>query len=360
MNEIARKLDIVRTAIRENDLGGVRLRGSDWYAWATAGASNVVLTAAETGIAEVLITAEQAVIVTDVIEAPRLQSEGFPDGFTSWSHAWQQAALREQFVADAAGGRDVASDRPLPGERELPLRLQLAKLSLTPEEMARYRTLSCEAAAAMTASLEAARPHWSENELAASCAGALMAAGIEPLLVQAGGDERLARFRHLLPTAAALGSRAMLAICARRHGLVASATRFVYFRTPTPAEEKQKHDLARIEAACWNAAAPGRTLASVYEALAAAYLSSGHGAEIDRHHQGGLAGYRAREAIAAPGLELQIPQRCAMAWNPSLTGAKIEDTVAGDAGGIEVLTVDPAWPSFEHGRHARPDFLVRP
>jgi len=360
VNEIAVKLAQIRGAMREHRLGAVRLRGSDWYAWATAGASNVVLLAAETGVAEVLVTADGAWVLTDVIEAERLAGEGFPQGFTLWSHAWQQPALREEMVREMAGGAIVASDRPSSGEVSLPPQLEQQKLRLCEEEIGRYRALSVESAQAMTEVLQAARPEHTEHELAAACAHALMARGIEPLLVQAGGEERVARFRHLLPTAARLGSRAMLAICARRCGLVASATRFVYFRQPTSQERRWTQDVAHIEAACFRACGAGRPMREIYATLAAAYETAGHAEQIDRHHQGGLAGYRAREIVASPHTDAPVPPRCAMAWNPSLPGAKIEDTVAADAGAIEVLTADPAWPVFEVDGRARPDLLVRP
>lgn len=41
-----------------------------------------------------------------------------------------------------------------------------------------------------------------------------------------------------------------------------------------------------------------------------------------------------------------------------LPGAKTEDTVVTTATGIEVLTVDPAWPMLEGPAGPRPDLLV--
>jgi hypothetical protein len=48
----------------------------------------------------------------------------------------------------------------------------------------------------------------------------------------------------------------------------------------------------------------------------------------------------------------------ALAWNPSLPGSKIEDTILRTAEGLEVLTVDPAWPTVEVDGRARPDLLI--
>lgn len=112
-----------------------------------------------------------------------------------------------------------------------------------------------------------------------------------------------------------------------------------------------------VEAAAFAASRPGATLGDVYRQIATAYVSSGYpGAEAD-HHQGGLAGYRSREEIATPGSLTRIGEGAALAWNPSLPGAKIEDTVVVGAADQEVLTVDPDWPTILVAGRARPDVL---
>lgn len=63
--EVSYKLELIRKALTETDAMAVCLKGSDWFSWATAGASNTVLLTAETGVAEVLVTAENAWILTD-------------------------------------------------------------------------------------------------------------------------------------------------------------------------------------------------------------------------------------------------------------------------------------------------------
>ena len=49
----------------------------------------------------------------------------------------------------------------------------------------------------------------------------------------------------------------------------------------------------------------------------------------------------------------------AFAWNPTAPGAKVEDTVVMHDSGIEVLTVDPRWPTLDVGGRPRPIELVR-
>ena len=152
----------------------------------------------------------------------------------------------------------------------------------------------------------------------------------------------------------------MLVFCGRRHGLYANLTRFVYFREPDAREEQLIEHVARVEAVTFAVSRPGTTLGAVYGVIARSYAELGHpGAEM-LHHQGGTTGYLSREAFALPGLDLLIEENTALAWNPSLPGAKIEDTVVTTADGIEILTLDPSWPTVEVDGRPRPDVLVRP
>jgi len=55
-----------------------------------------------------------------------------------------------------------------------------------------------------------------------------------------------------------------------------------------------------------------------------------------------------------------LPAWVAVAWNPSLPGAKSEDSVLlSPDGGQEVVTRDPRWPTTTVAGRARPSVWVR-
>ena len=63
----------------------------------------------------------------------------------------------------------------------------------------------------------------------------------------------------------------------------------------------------------------------------------------------------AREIVANPGTSDVLAENTAVAWNPSLSGAKIEDTfVVSSDEKLENLTFDPNWPSVEVAGRLRP------
>jgi Xaa-Pro aminopeptidase len=359
VSELDVKLSRVRDVLVKHGLGAVRLRGVDWFGWATCGGSNVVLLTTDVGVAEVLITRDDAWVLTDAIEAARLEEEEVPAGLKIWSAPWTDKAARESFVESRRAGAPVASDRPVLGEQALPAELVSLRWSLMPEELERYRTLGRDAAEAMTEVLLAAKPEWTGWELAGAGAEALWARGIHPALTLVGEERRLPVHRHATASHEKLGARAMLVFCGRRHGLFANLTRFVYFRAPTPVERLLVADVARVEAAAFQASRPGAAISDVYTAIVKAYADVGRKGAEAFHHQGGPCGYLSRDAIAGPDAPGVLQPNNAVAWNPSLPGAKIEDTVVVTDSGAEILTVDPRWPTVSIEGRLRPDLLVR-
>jgi len=355
--EVQEKVRTVQRVL--GDGCAARLRGIDWFAWISAGGSSAVLLAAETGIAEVVVTPQGAVVVTDEIEAARLRDEELPAGFPVRPTPWAYLEAREALVRELTQGCRVFSDRPAPGEEALPDELLHARWALLPAEVERYRQVGRQAAQAMTEVLNLARPEWSELELAGAGAQALLRRGLAPGLVMAAGDGRLERYRHPMPTTAPLGRQVMLVFCARGFGLWANLTRFASFGT-LPAASVERHRLVQgVEARVLELSRPGTRLRTVYGEAAKAYAGIGHPEAIREHHQGGSTGYLSREVVATPDCCQTLAAGCAVAWNPSLPGAKVEDTFLVTEDGLENLTFDPAWPTAPVAGIPRPQVLER-
>ena len=92
---------------------------------------------------------------------------------------------------------------------------------------------------------------------------------------------------------------------------------------------------------------PGVTGRELFETATRAYDRAGFAGEEVRHHQGGATGYRSREWLAHPASEERVDTVQAFAWNPSVTGTKVEDTALLTADGIEPITHSPGWPLLE-------------
>lgn len=228
-------------------------------------------------------------------------------------------------------------------EAEVAPELRAARASLLPAELSRYRSLCREVAEALTDAATAADPSDSERDVAARLAADLVARGIDPLVTLVAGRSRLA-YRHPLPTPAAIGDRAMLVVCGRRHGLIANATRWVRWGGSHDADSARR--ILEVEAAFLGATRIGDTIGEAFERGIAAYAANGFDRDEWRHHhQGGAAGYAGRDPRGTAAVTDRVQADQAFAWNPTAPGAKVEDTVLVRRSGIEVLTADPRWPT---------------
>jgi hypothetical protein len=57
-----------------------------------------------------------------------------------------------------------------------------------------------------------------------------------------------------------------------------------------------------------------------------------------------------------------VQDRQAFAWNPSITGSKVEETCIASSDGIEMITTTPGWPVIAikvdgEGKYLLPDVL---
>lgn len=351
--EAAAKLALARRWLAEAGVGALRLRGADWFAWITAGGAGAVQQAAAAGGAEVLVTPGDACILTDEIEADRLKDEQVPPGFSFHATPWSDIEWREQYVREAAAGAPVLSDRPAAGEVALAPAAQHQRLVLSAPEQQRYRQLGMEAAAALTEAMRAARPDWTEFELAGAAARALWRRGIAPAQVLAAGTRRLALYRDPLPADDPLGEHAMLAIAGRRDGLHANLTRFVTFG----AAPSLQAELMTVEATALAACVPGNSLAAVYHALGHAYRHAGQPDAIRAYHQGGITGYLVHELLASASTALALEPGMALAFTPSVGGIRLEDTFLLGERGLDNLTLDPDWPAVTVQGRTRPLWL---
>lgn len=355
--EIAIKLAQMRSWLEQEDAGALRLRGVDWFAWATAGGSAGHSLVAECGCAEVLVTPDAAYILTDEAEAARMRHEAVPGTWTWQVAPWmppQLAELREHFVQHAARGRAVLCDRPGPHERSLPAVLREERYILLPSEQARYREVGRLAAAAAAEALRAARPGWTEQELAGACARALCLRGLQAMYVLASGTERQRRFRRAPPTTAPLGERALLVLGARGFGLCACLSRQRRFHAGHGGIDEADAAILALEAVALDTCEAGYALSMVYHALDSAYAYAGQPDTLREHRQGGIVGYQAPELAAGPHTELVLRDGMALAFHPSLPGAMVEDTFLLHLGQLHNLTADRAWPSTQVQGRRRP------
>lgn len=354
--ERAEKRSRVLGLLEREGLDALVLARPGNVAWFLGGGRFHVAATLELGVAQLVVTREGEVLQTTNIEAGRLEAEEL-EGI--------QVAVRapgwwEPEAAELPRGERVGADGPLPGCRDVEEEVGAVRASLTSAEIERYRAVCRETAAALTRTAQALAPGLTEHEAAGTLAGELEAVGLEAHVLLVAGAERVGRWRHPLPTHAPLGSLAMLVCCARRHGLVCSATRLVAFAPLGGAEGERYERLLAVDATLNGATRVGRAVGEVLGEGIAAYAEQGFREDAwQPHHQGGPTGYELRDYLATPSSPRRVVPGQAFAWNPSVPGLKVEDTILVGPAGPEVLSDDGEWPRQDVRGLARPLILER-
>ncbi len=366
MNRLAEfeiKLGRVRAFLREHELDGVLLCRRPNFSWLGCGARNRVFSGAEVANGHFLVTPDRVVFMSNNIERKRWLTEelsGLP--LEAREYPWYEENPA-RVVAEVLPEGRWATDTPFPGGRLMAGELAPLRYGLLPPEVDRYTAACRDSEEAIRSVAQTFARGESEHAIAQAIMAAAQQRGLDVVVCLAAADERISLYRHPLPTDKCVERMAMLVLGAERHGLYVSLTRLVHFGPLSP-ELKAKHlAVCRVDAAFNHYTTPGRAYGDVFRDGLAAYAREGFGDEWKLHHQGGPAGYQPREFKVTPRETRPVVESQGVAWNPSITGTKCEDTMLVGSGGNVFLTAARDWPMLRvevGGRqYLRPDILVR-
>lgn len=350
--EIEEKTERLVKLLRSEKLGGVLLNGQHNFAWLTGGARNGIDLSRENGAANLLVTAEgRRYIFANCIEMPRMLAEEVSsDIFEPVEYSWQDEKTSPESILKKAAGLtegDIAADiRLWPKTRTIEGLIAKCRFSLTAAEIVRIRDLGKDAAEALDRTVSNLVLGDTEAEIARRVQTELAAFDITSVVTLVAADERISYFRHPVPTDNRWRKLLLLVTCAKRRGLIVSLSRMICSGA-IPVDLQHKTEAAAfVNAALWHASRPGVTGAELYQAAADAYAVRGFAREIDCHHQGGAAGYKTREWVAHPESKDVVQENQAFAWNPSITGTKIEETILIGKGEVEIITASKIFPQI--------------
>jgi Xaa-Pro aminopeptidase len=333
-----RRLALVREMCGTHDRGVAVLSWRANVAWLTVGGQHHVVLSSETGVGRLVVTPTSATLVAPSIETDRLDKEEITGlGIETVPVPWWEASAADAVIESLAGGRTVLDDAALED------RLRGERSVLSRADIERLATLGRAAEQAVTDALAAIEPGATEDELAASLVGRLV--GVRAPVVLVAADERIARFRHPLPGAHPIQRRVMLVLVAEAWGLHVALTRIREFEELGPHLADRIRAVVDVERNMISATTPGARLGDVLIAAQDAYARAGHPDEWRDHHQGGTIAYHGREVVATPGDATVIKPGMAFAWNPSIAGAKAEDTFVLMADGGRRFVTGPQRPA---------------
>jgi len=280
-----------------------------------------------------------------------------------WFESNRQKDIRSEIIFELADGGKIGSDVNYPGTVLIADKFAKLRYRLTDTEITKYRWLGRETTKAVSDVCRKIKPGMNEFELEYLTACELRSRGIFPAVLLTAVDERIYNYRHALPAGEKLKKYAMINVVAEKWGMSIAVSRFVHFGPPPEELSGKIKACAEVNAHFLASTVPGKPLAQIFDECKKWYEEAGYKNEWRKHHQGGAIGYNTREYKIYPGLDEIVKENQAFAWNPTITGAKIEDTVISYKDKIEVVTTSEDWPMIEvtlNGKvYLQPDILIR-
>jgi Xaa-Pro aminopeptidase len=329
------------------------------FAWYTAGALNHVSAGSATGVTSLYISRDRVLAVTNNIEQPRIVDEELNELSIDtvafdWHDSTAAASMWRELIGQQRVACDVAPCAGLDQIQPLDSKFDRLRWTMLPSEINRYRQLGQEVATALESSCREARVGMSEHELASRVVAKLLARGIRCPVVLVAADDRVARYRHPIPTDRRFERYGMAVAGAERAGLIISNSRLFHFG-PVPEDLRQRHKaVCQVDAAMISATRPGQSFGQVIQAAQQAYADAGFADEWRHHHQGGLTGYLGREVKPGPDDTNVVESNQVFAWNPTIAGVKSEDTILVGDQSNEILSYTGDWPTSRYtsqGQH---------
>ncbi|MHB1686744.1 MAG: M24 family metallopeptidase [Ignavibacteriaceae bacterium] len=369
--EIAIKMERVQKFLKENHLKGIVLNDVENFYWMTAGlADNQIELNKQGGAASLLILDNgEKYLLSSESERNLLMDEALRDlGYTSKWYPWYEANpvkdIRDDIVRELAGTGRVGADVDYPGTINVGAKFAYLRYQLTDSEVKKYEWLGKQVTKAVDDVCKSLMPGMNEYQMEAMTAEALRERGIVPTVLLIAVNQRIYKYRHALPVGDTLKDYGMINVCAQKWGLIIAVTRFVHFGPLSKELTDNLNKVAILQAEYQAVTVPGASINQIFENSKKWYAELDDKGEWMNHHQGGAIGYDNREYIAYHGNPEVVQNQQGFAWNPTVPGAKVEQTIVAFKDSVETVTRDyDYWPMINvklNGKiYPQPGILIK-
>lgn len=349
INEVAFKQQRVQRLLEQGGHQALILGRQDNFAWYTGGGDNRVVITSENGFGLLVMAHGTTWLVAHVMDCNRIMEEELAGlDVQPVPVRWYEESLLDRAMA-LVKGQSVLADIPAYGATYDPAAVYSLHYPLTASEIERYRALGREIEEVLASVARELEPGMLERDIQARilCECGRRAMTCDVLLV--GSDERIARYRHPIPTDKRIEQRVLLHPAVRKGGLHANVTRMVCFGDSTPEVLSRAYNAACEVAA--NAIAmcvPGTRFADILDVQKRVYAQHGFADEWRNHFQGGITGYLLADPTLCTNAAATVSENQAFDWFITITGAKVEECSITTNGEPQVVSTTGLWPSRVH------------
>lgn len=341
--DFAEKKRRIRAYLAQEGFDAMLLMRRDNFAWATFGGDNTILRNSEQGFGVLVFTMDRVYLVARYMDADRIMDDELNGlDVEKVCFKWFEDDLLPRALQVAGNGR-IVSDVPCTGCSMRLEEIRALQLPFTPWEVARWREVGALFDRKFLQAAKKIERGMTEQQAAAILSGCFEEEAVAPVVLLVGGDGRIARYRHPLPSEHRIERVAMIHLVGMKQGLCAAVSRMLSFG-PAPEQLERDYDLLnQLQAAAFARLVPGGHHGVILEERKRILREQGRAGEYENHFPGGDVGYYL--GSSAPFLEDRpIQDTACYDIYLTLTGSKVEELVMATEGGGKILS-QGYWPT---------------
>ncbi len=355
------KRERLREWMDKRGLDGVILSKADSFAWITTGGNNRVVNDSEIGVGHIVITKDEHYLIAYYMDADRLYEEQVPgQGYQLIKMYWHEGD--ERIKAKKLAGLNAGADTHMPDVEYIAQEINDLQWPITQLELDRYRVLGKIHNDVLLKIFNQVMPGMRENEVYSSVVSEFSKYDIKVDVSICGSDERIDKYRHILPTDKQIDKYLILGPVISKSGLHSLVSRSMYFGDPPERIKKAFKAAATIQGRIFKELKPGLKFSKILELQKKWYADLGYPDGWHYHFQGGPTGY----VVVDVGKNQTNQEICApqpYSWFTTIQGAKVEELSILTHKGIEIASMFNNWPTIEvetnNGAISVPGMLIR-
>jgi len=357
--EFKLKLERINALMAAENYGAVVIGTQTNFSWLSCGKTSRVLLTTDQAAVYLVITENERYVVAHTMDGSRnLEEELEGMGFLPEFRLWIDETL-EEVVLGLIGNQKFLSDVPLGDNPGQPAAFYQLHYPLTEGDMQRYREIDSTAEKLMRRVVDRTKPGMLETDVEAMMLCEYAKEGYFPIVLLVGSDDRLFKYRHMIPKPKPIENYLMIVIAFRKYGLNAVLTRSVYFGDHLPEDIGRKFEAASIiEANCIAHSTPGTKFESILQMQKELYADLGYPEEWKNHFQGGITGYVVNDSTLCFDPKATMVRDQTYNWFITITGVNTEDTYLSHGEDGEILTATGAWPLKTYQTRNRKEILL--
>ena len=359
--DVDAKQELIAKLLHDTGCEGLLVLHPANFRWLTSGATPAGLFGRDETPA-LFFNPHQRWLIASAADSPRLFAEEL-DGLGFQLKEWHWTVSREQFLADMAYGRNLASDQPFRNCKPAGAFFAHTRRRLTAYEAERLAELGELVAHAVEAT--ARHFDWGdpEDEIAGHLAHRLLRHGAEPVALQITGDGRGRAFRRRGFRSDRVQRVCILQSTARKFGLHATVSRTVFRSPPDDSERAEFEAALRLRVTHLAVSKLGERVYAALDAGVALLRQSPFEHEWRLAPPVCLTGREPSEGVFLAGAQDKWLPGWAAVWQERIGGVASVDTYLMQEGGWRPVTAPSLWPVRRANSRGRTfelaDFLVR-